>query len=254
MGRLAGKVALITGGAGEGGLAVSELFAYEGAKVAILDLPKSQGEAVAERIIAAGGTACFFPTDVSVAEQVNRAVALTEERFGAVRVLVNHADIISVGHFHETSERERDRLVNINVKRMFLVTRAVLPKMIKAGGGGIVYTSSISPAGGTPMEALYRATQLACQSFARGVAEKYRDKNIRSNAVCPGYIGSFHGQPEWALLRRFGIDALDEGIASMPGRLCDPEEVAAAALFLASDDATFVTGTQLFMDNVYTAI
>ncbi|GGJ93675.1 oxidoreductase [Pseudomonas matsuisoli] len=254
MGRLTGKVALITGGAGGCGLAASELFAKEGAKVAILDLPNSQGEALAARINAEGGEALFVAADVSSAEQVDRAVRRTEEHFGAITVLINHAGTISAGPFLETSEGEWDRLMSINVKGMFLVTKAVLPKMIEAGGGSIVCTSSISAVVGTPMEVLYCTTKGACHMFARGIAVEYRDKNIRSNAVCPGFIGTAHGQRELELLRGFGVDVSDESIAAMQGRLCDPKEVAAAALFLASDEASFVNGTHLFVDNAYTAI
>ena len=90
--------------------------------------------------------------------------------------------------------------------------------------------------------------------FARGIAVEYRDQNIRSNAVCPGFIGTAHGQRELELLRGFGVDVSDQSIAAMQGRLCDPKEVAAAALFLASDEASFVNGTHLFVDNAYTAI
>ncbi|WP_188983401.1 SDR family NAD(P)-dependent oxidoreductase [Pseudomonas matsuisoli] len=254
VGRLTGKVALITGGAGGCGLAASELFAKEGAKVAILDLPNSQGEALAARINAEGGEALFVAADVSSAEQVDRAVRRTEEHFGAITVLINHAGTISAGPFLETSEGEWDRLMSINVKGMFLVTKAVLPKMIEAGGGSIVCTSSISAVVGTPMEVLYCTTKGACHMFARGIAVEYRDKNIRSNAVCPGFIGTAHGQRELELLRGFGVDVSDESIAAMQGRLCDPKEVAAAALFLASDEASFVNGTHLFVDNAYTAI
>jgi NAD(P)-dependent dehydrogenase (short-subunit alcohol dehydrogenase family) len=254
MARLKGKVALITGGAGGCGLAASELFAREGAKVAILDLPSSQGEAVAARINAAGGEACFVSADVSSSEQVERAVRHAEERFGAINVLMNHAGTIAAGPFLETTEGEWDRLMGINVKGMFLVTKAVLPNMIASGGGSIICTSSISAVVGTPMEVLYCTTKGACHMFARAIAVEYRDRNIRSNAVCPGFIGTAHGQRELELLRGLGVEVSDENIAAMQGRLCDPEEVAKAALFLASDDASFVNGAHLFVDNAYTAI
>lgn len=253
MGRLKNKVALVTGGAGGCGLAASELFAREGAKVAILDLPHSDGKAVAERINAAGGVACFLPADVSVADQVNQAVRQAEERFGAITVLMNHAGIIHAGPFLETSESDWDRLMNVNVKSMFLVTKAVLPKMIEAGGGSIICTSSISGVVGTPMEVLYCTTKGACHMFARAISVEYRDRNIRSNAICPGFIGTAHGRRELDLLREYGVEVSDEAIRAMQGRLCAPEEVAAAALFLASDESSFVNGTHLFVDNAYTA-
>lgn len=253
MGRLHNKVALITGGAGGCGLAASELFAREGAKVAILDLPSSDGAAVAERINAAGGSACFLPADVSVAEQVNHAVAQAEDRFGPIRVLMNHAGTIHAAPFLETRESDWERLMNINVKSMFLVTQAVLPKMIEAGGGSIICTSSISGVVGTPMEVLYCTTKGACHMFARAISVEFRDRNIRSNAICPGFIGTAHGRRELDLLREFGAEVSDEALRAMQGRLCDPSEVAAAALFLASDDASFVNGAHLFVDNAYTA-
>lgn len=253
MGRLTGKVALITGGAGGCGLAASELFAREGAKVAILDLPHSDGVAVAERINASGGSACFIATDVSNAAQVQAAVVQVEQRFGAITVLMNHAGTIHVGPFLETSENDWDRLMAINVKSMFLVTRAVLPGMIAAGGGSVICTSSISGVVGTPMEVLYCTTKGACHMFARAISVEFRDRNIRSNAICPGFIGTAHGRRELDLLREHGTEISDAMLQDMQGRLCDPAEVAAAALFLASEDSSFVNGAHLFVDNAYTA-
>ena len=254
MGRLTGKVALISGGAGGCGLAVSQLFAKEGAKVAILDLPSSDGEAVAAHINAEGGTAYFLPTDVSIADQVHRSVRLAEQRFGAITVLMNHAGTIAAGPFLETAEADWDRLMSINVKSMFLVTKAVLPGMLEAGGGSVISTSSISAVAGTPMEVLYCTTKGACHMFARAIAVEFRDRNIRSNAICPGFIATAHGQRELDLLRGLGVDASDAAISAMQGRLCEPSEVAKAALFLASDDASFVNGAHLFVDNGYTAL
>ncbi len=143
-GRLNGKVALITGGAGGCGLAASELFAAEGARVGIVDLPGSKGAEVARRLRDAGYQAIFAAADVSDAQQVKAAVAAVEEAFGHITVLMNHAGILSAMPFLETSEEEWDRIMAVNVKSMFLVTGAVLPGMLAAGGGSIVCTSSIS--------------------------------------------------------------------------------------------------------------
>lgn len=253
-GRLAGKTALITGGAGGCGLAASQLFAREGAKVAILDLPSSNGEKVAEDIKRSGGSAYFTACDVSDAEQVQNAVQAVTGDLGTITVLMNHAGILSVGPFLETSETEWDRIMSVNVKSMFLVTRAVLPGMIAAGHGSIVSTSSISGVVGTPMEVLYCTSKGACHMFARAIAVEFRDRNIRSNAICPGFIATAHGQREIRDLSKFGVDVSEEAIKAAQGRLCSPEEVASAALFLASDDASFVNGAHLFADNAYTAI
>lgn len=253
MARLDNKVALISGGATGMGGAASRLFAAEGAKVGIVDINAKAGlEAVAD-IERAGGTACFVQADVSKADQVKKAVDEVSAKLGPITVLFNHAGSIVIKPFLETTEEEWDRLTDINVKSMFLVTKAVLPQMIAAGGGSIVCTSSISAVAGTPMEVLYDTTKGACHMFARAIAVEFRDRNIRCNAVCPGFVRTPHGLREVAELQRLGVDTSDAAIAVQQGRICEPEEVARAALFLASDDASFVNGTHLFVDNGFTA-
>ena len=253
-GRLAGKVALVSGGAGGCGEAASRLFAAEGAAVGIVDLPSSRGAEVAAELEAAGVRAVFAEADVSDEEQVAAAVAKVTATLGAVTVLFNHAGTIVVKPFLETTLGEWDRLMAINVRSMFLMTRAVLPGMIGAGGGSIVCTSSISAVAATPMEVLYDTTKGACHMFARAIAVEFRDRNIRCNAVCPGFIQTPHGMREVEALTRYGVDASEAAIAAQQGRMCSPEEVARAALFLASDEASFVNGTHLFVDNGFTAV
>jgi len=253
-GRLSGKVALISGGAGGCGLAASELFAREGAKVGIVDLPRSKGEEVAASIRANGGEAIFAPADVSVSAEVTSAVKAVEAAFGAITVLFNHAGILAVGPFLETEEDEWDRLMAVNVRSMFLMTKAVLPGMLAAGGGSIVCTSSISAVAATPMEVLYDTTKGACHMFARAIAVEFRDRGIRCNAVCPGFIATDHGKRELVGLSKYGVDVSEAAIAAQQGRMCDPKEVANAALFLASHEASFINGTHLFVDNCFTAV
>lgn len=253
-GRLSGKVALITGGAGGCGLAASELFAAEGARIGIVDLPASPGEAVAASLRQAGRDAVFAAADVSDAGQVEAAVRSVTDAFGDITVLVNHAGTLAAKPFLDTTEEDWDRIMAVNVKSMFLVTRAVLPGMLRAGGGSIVCTSSISAVVGTPMEVLYCTSKGACHMFARALAVEYRDRGIRSNAVCPGFIATAHGKREIEMLTTHGVDVSEEAIATAQGRLCKPEEVAQAALFLASDEASFVNGAHIFADNGYTAI
>ncbi|MCQ1768572.1 SDR family oxidoreductase [Neorhizobium galegae] len=253
-GRLDGKIALISGGAGGCGLAATELFAREGAAVGIVDLPQSQGAAVAARLREEGLKVAFAPADVSDERQVDQAVDAISSELGPITVLFNHAGTIIVRPFLETSVADWDRLMAINVRSMFLMTRAVLPHMIKAGGGSIVCTSSISAVAATPMEVLYDTTKGACHMFARAIAVEFRDRNIRCNAVCPGFIQTPHGQKEVEELTRYGIDVSDAAIAAQQGRMCRPDEVAKAALYLASDDASFVSGTHLFVDNCFTAM
>jgi len=253
-GRLHGKIALISGGAGGCGLAAAELFAREGAAVGIVDLPHSQGEAVASRLRGEGFKAVFAAADVSNEVQVEQAVKAVSGDLGPVTVLFNHAGTIVIRPFLETTVEAWDRLMAINVRSMFLMTRAVLPQMIDAGGGSIVCTSSISAVAATPMEVLYNTTKGACHMFARSVAVEFRDRNIRCNAVCPGFIQTAHGQREVDELTRYGVDVSDAAIAAQQGRMCRPDEVAKAALYLASDDASFVSGAHLFVDNCFTAV
>jgi NAD(P)-dependent dehydrogenase (short-subunit alcohol dehydrogenase family) len=253
MGRLQGKVAIVSGGATGMGGAASRLFAAEGAKVAIIDRNEAAAAETAAAIRAAGGEAGHFVADVSDEAQVNAAVAAVEGRYGAVKVLFNHAGTIVIKPFLETTLEEWDWLHAVNVRSMFLMTRAVLPGMIGSGGGSIVCTSSISAVAGTPMEVLYDTTKGAVHMFARAIAVEFRDRNIRCNAVCPGFIRTPHGLREVEELQKLGVDASEAALKAQQGRIGEPEEVAQAALFLASDEASFVNGTQLFVDNGFTA-
>ncbi len=252
--RLKNKVALVSGGATGVGGAASRLFASEGARVVVLDINAAAAEATALGIRATGGDALAVVADVSQAGQVDAAVATALQHFGRIDVLFNHAGSIVVKPFLETTEADWDYLMAVNVKSMYLVTRAVLPGMLAQGKGSIVCTSSISAVAGTPMEVLYDTTKGACHMFARAIAVEYRDRGIRCNAVCPGFIRTPHGMREVDALQKLGVDVSEAAMAQAQGRMCEPEEVAAAALFLASDEASFVNGTHLFVDNGFTAV
>lgn len=247
--RLEGKHAIVSGGAAGAGGAASEVFAREGAKVAIVDIQEEAGLALVERISAAGGKASFFKADVSLSDEVEDAIGKANRLFdNRIDVLFNHAGTVIIKPFLETTEGDWDRMMNINVKSMFLVTKAVLPSMLDHGGA-IVNTSSISAVAGTPMEVLYCTSKGACHMFTRAIATEYRDNGIRCNAVCPGFIRTAHGIRELKELQDYGVEVTEEDICRIQGRICEPEEVANAALFLASSEASFVNGETMFVDN-----
>jgi len=247
--RFEGKHVVISGGAAGVGGAASEIFCAEGAHVAIVDIQQEVGNALADKINQSGGHAFFVKADVSSSEQVAIAIAEITERFeNRIDVLFNHAGTVIIKPFLETTEQEWDWIMNVNVKSMFLMTRAVLPSMLD-NGGAIVNTSSISAVAGTPMEVLYCTSKGACHMFTRAIATEYRDRGIRCNAVCPGFINTAHGLRELKELQGLGVDVTEEDICRLQGRICEPEEIANVVLFLASSDSSFVNGETLFADN-----
>jgi NAD(P)-dependent dehydrogenase (short-subunit alcohol dehydrogenase family) len=252
--RLEGRSTLVSGGADGCGAAAAHLFASEGALVTVVDRQRDKGEAVVEAIRASGGEAIFAEADVSKRAPVEAAVAAAHAAFGPVTHLFNHAGSIVVKPFLDTTDEDYDWLMDVNVRSMFLMTRAVLPGMIAAGGGAIVCTSSISAVAATPAEVLYDTTKGAVHQFARAIGVEFRDRGVRCNAVCPGFIKTAHGKREVEELTRYGVDVSDAAIAAQQGRMCRPQEVASAALFLLSDEASFVNAAHLFVDNAFTAV
>lgn len=248
-GRLAGKTAVITGGAAGMGRTTSLAFASEGARVAILDIQKEAGEETVRMIREAGGTADFFQTDVSDDTQVNAAFDWIAETYGAYNVLFNHAGTITVKPLHESTEADYDRLMDINVRSAFLVCRRAVREMSENGGGSIVITASIASELGYALESLYCMTKGAVLQLARAISVEYRDQGIRCNAVCPGFVKTAHGLREISELDEAGQEWEEGALADAQGRICEPEEVSSAVVFLASDEASFITGNALYVDN-----
>jgi NAD(P)-dependent dehydrogenase (short-subunit alcohol dehydrogenase family) len=248
-GRLAGKTAVITGGAAGMGRETALAFTREGARVAIIDIQEAAGLETIDLIRDAGGEAFFFHADVSKAEQVDRAFDAIAQDVGAYDVLFNHAGTIIVKPLHQSTEEDYDRLMDINVRSAFLVCRRALPEMTANGGGSVVITGSIASELGYALEALYCMTKGAVLQLARTIAVEYRDQGIRCNAVCPGFVKTAHGLREIAELDAAGQAWEDGALAETQGRICEPEEVAAAVVFLASDEASFVNGHALYVDN-----
>jgi NAD(P)-dependent dehydrogenase (short-subunit alcohol dehydrogenase family) len=249
-GRLENWNVVISGGATGAGGAASEIFAAEGAQVAIVDINIEAARQRAEKIVTDGGRAFAVRADVSKAAEVTAAADEILTRFdGRVDNLFNHAGTVIIKDFLDTTEEEWDWMMAVNVKSMYLMTKAFVPAMLAAGKGSIVNTSSISAVAGTEKEVLYCTSKGACHMFTRAIAIEYRSSGLRCNAVCPGFIRTPHGLRELDELRALGVNVTEDDIARLQGRICEPEEVARAALFLASDEASFVNGETMFVDN-----
>ena len=251
-GRLAGKVCLISGVANGCGRAAAIAFVDEGASVFGVDLDDVNGRTLAALL--PGERFVFRDADVSVPEQVNDLVASALDTFGRVDVLFNQAGKILVKPLLEYSTEDYDYLMDNNVRSVYLMTKAMLPSMLRQGSGVIITTSSVSASTASPMESIYCTTKAAVTQFTKSVAVEFRDKGIRANVLSPGFVRTDHGSYEIERMRELGIPADDDVIASLQGRICEPEEVANVAVFLASNESSFVNGADVLVDNTFTAI
>jgi NAD(P)-dependent dehydrogenase (short-subunit alcohol dehydrogenase family) len=254
--RLSGKVAIITGAANGMGRAEAMVFAQEGAKVVATDILED-GRQVAEAIRAAGGTAHFLPLDVTDVAQWDAVVTETVARFGGVDILVNNAGMSGVEDPDRLSPTAYDRLMGVNAKGVFLGMRAVIPLMRERGGGAIVNISSIAAFGGMPMVHMgYNASKAAAHLMTKAAAVQYGPDNIRVNSVHPGMLPPMLGTLR--MMRQAGLGegegTRSEAAAKIPlRRPGQVEEVARAALFLASDDASYISGAELAVDGGWSA-
>jgi NAD(P)-dependent dehydrogenase (short-subunit alcohol dehydrogenase family) len=250
MARLAGKVALISGGARGQGAVEARLFTREGAKVVFGDILDDEGKHVEEEIRLQGGTAIYVHLDVTQAQDWQRAVQTAESRYGKLDILVNNAGIAIRGTIEETSEADWDRIMAINLKGVFLGTKYALPAMRRAGGGSIINISSgagIAPAPGT--SAAYAATKGGVRIFSKATAVQHAKDHIRCNSVHPGPVDT-------PMVRGPQTDSsrLAELTGRVPlGRLGTSEEIAYGVLYLASDESSYVTGSELVIDGGRTA-
>jgi NAD(P)-dependent dehydrogenase (short-subunit alcohol dehydrogenase family) len=253
--RFADRVALVTGGGSGIGLAAANLFAAEGAAVAVVDVRAEAADEAAGKIVAEGGRAVALVANVADAEQVAAAVARAAEEFGRIDVLYNNAGVNSAGSIADADEDDWDRCFDVNVKGTFLFSRAVVPHLRAAGGGSIVNQGSVAGLVGVPNFAAYCAAKGAVVSLTRSMAIDLAPDGIRVNAICPGTVFTPLMEP---MLRARGDGDLEAGLAKTVvkypiGRLGNPEEIARVALFLASDDASFVTGSIVTADGGMTA-
>nr|WP_304216665.1 glucose 1-dehydrogenase [Fredinandcohnia onubensis] len=247
--RLQGKVALITGAGSGIGRETAQLFAKEGALVVVNDYSEEGGLETLELIKNNGGEAIFIQADVTKADEVQRMVEEIISRTGKIDVLFNNAGISGVGMLHETSEELWDKVVNVNIKGVYMTSKYVIPHMIERKEGAIINMSSCIAEIGLKLRAVYATTKGAVLSLTKSMQVDYAPYNIRVNALLPGtiltpfvenYLKNSYDDPEEAI----------EGIKKrqLSGNLGRPDDVAKAALFLASDESSFMMGAPLYID------
>ena len=252
MGRLDGRVALITGGASGMGMVASQLFASEGAKVVLTDVADDAGEQVAEKIRADGGEATYVHSDVSSEVDAKSMVDAAVDSYGGLTILYNNAGVMLAddGSVDSTDESTWDTTLAINVKGVAHGCKFGIPAMIESGGGSVINVASfVAWMGAATSQTAYTASKGAVLAMTREIAVEYARKGIRCNALCPGPIDT-------PLLTELLSDPArrQRRFVHIPmGRLGQAEELAKAALFLASDDSSYMTGASLIVDGGITA-
>jgi NAD(P)-dependent dehydrogenase (short-subunit alcohol dehydrogenase family) len=250
--RLSGKVCLVTGAASGIGRETALLFAREGASVVAVDINESSGEEVVSEIHGAGGDALFTRADVTSAADVEGMIRAAEQRYGRLDVLFNNAGISPAGDdsVTNTSEETWDLVMNVNLKSVFLGCKYGIPALLRAGGGSIINTASfVAIIGAATPQIAYTASKGAVLSMTREIAVEFARKNIRANALCPGPVDT-------PLLRSILSDEPKRQrrlVHVPPGRFARTSEIANAALFLASDESSYVNGATFVVDGGITA-
>ncbi len=247
--RLSNKVAIITGGAGNLGSVQVSKFANEGALVVIADIDSVKGKLIEEDVANNGGKARFVNLDVTKESSWIQTVKQTEQIFGTPTVLVQNAGLYGSGKITETSEDQWDAIMNVNAKGVFLGTKTVLPRMISAGGGSIVNISSTSGIIGSRISTAYNPSKAAVRVFTKSTALQYAKSNVRANSIHPGPVDS-------DMLNHVYPDTKVKNLRSLEiplGRFASPADVCNAALFLASDESSYMTGAELIVDGGLTA-
>ena len=248
-GRVEGKVAFVTGGAVGMGREHALLLAEEGATLVVNDVDEDNGRRTVDDINAQGGQALFMGFDVAKLSAWRDAVTRAMNAFGRIDILVNNAGILLFKPIHETTEEELDRVLAVNVKGVFYGTQAILPAMQAAGGGSIINVSSIYGLVGAPSAAAYQASKGAVRLLTKASAADYAQFNIRVNSVHPGVIRT----PMTKDLLTTPETTQDILRTALLRRPAEPKEVSWAVLFLAADESSYMTGSEIVVDGGYSA-
>ena len=246
MARLKDKVAVITGSGKGLGQAMALLFSREGAKIVVFDIDEPAGRETVEQIQEQGGEAIYSHGDVSKPDDAVRLINTAVDAYGRVDVLVNNAGVHVDRTVADTTEEEWDQILGVNLKGVFLCSKAAIPQMRRQGGGNIICISSISGLIGQLNQAAYNASKHGIIGLVRCMAYDHAQENIRANAICPGVMNT----PLVASVPEEHIAPYRK--TSLLERFAEPSEVANAALFLASDESSYVTGSAMVVDGGYT--
>ncbi|SMQ17724.1 NAD(P)-dependent dehydrogenase, short-chain alcohol dehydrogenase family [Streptomyces sp. Ag82_O1-12] len=251
---LSGKSVIVTGAASGIGRAAALRFAREGARVVVADLNAEGAKSVVEAVESAGGTALAVTGDLSETAVVDAVVAAAVGTFGGIDVLVNNAGVMdTMSAAADVTDAEWERVLRINLTAPFLLTRAVLPHMIAAGGGAIVTTASEASLRGSAAGTAYTASKHGVLGLTRSLAVMYREQGIRANAIAPGGTATGITADVRIDPGAHGPSVIGRHFVNM-GRICEPEEQAAAIVYLASDAASGINGVVLPVDNAWAAV
>jgi NAD(P)-dependent dehydrogenase (short-subunit alcohol dehydrogenase family) len=253
MGRVQDKVCIVTGAGSGIGKATAIRLAEEGGKVLCVDLNLESAQATAQEILELNGVALAVKADVSDVDQVNAFVAKAVETWGRIDVLVNNAGVNLPGVFHEVSDATINKTLDVNVKGPMFASRAAIPHMLEQGSGSIVNISSVNGLVSEPFLAVYSASKGAVVMLTRGIALDYAARGIRCNCICPGWVDTPINYAHAAMMG--GLEKIYANIGQFQpiGRPGEPREIAHLALFLASDEASFITGSVISADGGMTA-